>query len=257
MAILVDGIQFTGRVANLVAYKVKGSNKIRVRRANGPTKKQILTSPNFQKTRENCDEFRECARVGSHIRKALLYVRHLADHNITPVFNKMCKAIQLLDTEKKRGGREIDISKYRYLLDGYNLNSKRPLESIVSTPLQYSVDRDTGLVEVQLPILAPGLNLDLPWPYPMYRFIVAACMLCDSGYFYDGPYEPVYAYTNWQMATQPYAGEKITLHCDSSLLNKPGVSIVLSAGIEMGSSLTDALIVPVKYAGTAKILAVR
>lgn len=257
MAILVDGIQFTGRVGNLVAYKTKGSDKIYVRVANGPSGKQILTSPNFQKTRENCDEFGKCTRVGSDMRKALLYVRHLANHNITPVFNKMCKAIQLLDTERPRGSREIYISKYRYLLEGYNLNSNRPLESIVRTPLLYSVNRDTGLVEVQLPALAPGLNLDLPWQYPMYRFIVTAAQLPDSDSYYGDSSEPLHAYTGWQVAVQPYAGEKITLNFDSTFLKDQQLSIVLSVGIEMGSSLTDALIIPVKYAGTAKILAVR
>ena len=57
MAKLDGTIQFTGSLQNLSFYKMRGSDKIIVRKKGGPSRKQVKHSPNFENTRHNNSEF--------------------------------------------------------------------------------------------------------------------------------------------------------------------------------------------------------
>ena len=256
MARLVDGIRFTGSVGNMSAYQLKGTDTIVVRSKGGASKNQIKTSPAFRLTRENNSEWAFCARAGSHIRDTLRYVRHLADYRFVPVLNKLAKHVQLMDTTNNRGERKISFAEHKSLLDGFNLNRKYTFDNIVRHPLNYSVDSLTGTVRIQLPNLIPGINLHLPWQFPVYRFVVSLGILDDSQYLVkandNGLVEHVYS--GWQMAKSPYAGEQLELTAGRILTETE--TMVLAVGIEMGSPLTNTLIVPEKKAGAAKILGV-
>lgn len=66
MATLEGGIEFTGSVGMLSAYRMKGSDKIILRKKGGPKKKQVLTSQKFKRTRENMAEF---SHAGTDLQK--------------------------------------------------------------------------------------------------------------------------------------------------------------------------------------------
>ncbi len=69
MGIIKGGIEFTGPVGNLVAYKRNG--KIVVQTKGGATKKKIYTDPAMAGTKNNSFAFRNAVTVGVNLRKGI------------------------------------------------------------------------------------------------------------------------------------------------------------------------------------------
>ena len=107
MAKLEGDIQFTGSLNNLSAYKMRGSDKIILRKKGGPTKKQIKHSKNFENTRRNNMEFGGRAMAAAAIKHCLHPFGFLADHNITATLNALLGAIQKMDTTSGWGKRHV------------------------------------------------------------------------------------------------------------------------------------------------------
>lgn len=262
MAILEEGIAFTGSLGRLSAYKMKGSDKIIIRKKGGPKRKQVLNSKNFERTRENMKEFSGLALPVRAIRSHLLCVRHLSDHNFTPKLTSICKKIQLLDPIGERGKRSIYLSQHRYMLAGFRLHKKHPFLNIVTGPVSCTFNRETKSAVIQLPGLIRGINLLLPWKQPLYRFRLSLGLVPDitfEGKEYN-EYSDEWADTNletaWQVASEPFQSQTVELK-----LGKPGPikdshTLVLSIGIEMGTPTPYGEIEEVKYAGSACILTV-
>ncbi|GAA0558547.1 hypothetical protein [Chitinophaga japonensis] len=261
MAILDDGIHFTGSVGPLSAYRMKGSDKIILRRKGGASKARIQQDPSFQRTREHNMEFSGRAKAAKVIRRALTPVKHLADYNFTPWLIALCGNIQQQDLHSERGQRNIYLSKHRHLLPGFKLNQRHPFDSVLRYPLAYAMDRATPSAQVEIPALIPGLHLVLPWTYPLYRFVISLGLAGDmiyngNGYREPPPGQPGFAiqHTAWQAAAQPFDGANLELQ-----LSTPAGAddtLVLCAGIEMGMPVTDAFTRPARRAGAAGILAV-
>lgn len=264
MAILTNGLGFTGRLQNMTAYKMKGSDKIILRAKGGASKNKVLHSPSFARTRENFTEFGGCARTTRDIRLAIHPVKHLADFNFTATLNALAKKIQLMDQTNERGQRAICISQYRYLLEGFQLNRVHTFDSVVRHPLRYAIDRVAGRATVQLPELVPGLNLHIPWYNPLFRFVVALGLVPDrtftgSGYGMrnDAQHFPVAtACTSWHAVSQPVEAEMIELDLGISGGMLEEHTMLLSVGIEMGVPVSAAVTDVVKRVGCGKILGV-
>jgi len=109
MAHISKGIVFTGSLANVSAYKMRGSDKIILRTKGGPSKKKIKHSPNFQNTRLLNAEFGGRATATKWIRKALRPLLPLADYNIAGPLNALLKPIQLMEHQRIwRAGNSIN-----------------------------------------------------------------------------------------------------------------------------------------------------
>lgn len=264
MAIIKDGIQFTGSLGNMSAYTMKGSDKIILRMKGGASKNKIKRSSTFKLTRQNNTEFSGCAKAASSIRMALMPVRHMADYNFTPVLNALAKHVQLLDNVNKRGERAVLFSQHRYLLDGFHLNRQHTFDSVVRHSLPCDIDRKTGSAVVQLPNLLPRLNLALPWQYPLFRFVAGLGVVADKMYT-NGVYKdvtgkkslyPVSVETDWHPVLQPFTRQRLELNFENMPALDETKTLLLSIGIEMGTPVTNAYITPVKYAGCAKVLRV-
>src|SRR5687768_10428056 len=133
MAQLDGVIQFTGSLQNLSAYKMRGSDKIIIRKKGGPTKKQIKYSPGFENTRLNNKEFGGRAVAAACIKHCLRPLMFLADYNITGPLNALLRPIQKMDTKSVRGTRHILLSEQPRLLEGFSLNRRYMFDSIVRT----------------------------------------------------------------------------------------------------------------------------
>jgi hypothetical protein len=265
MAIL-DGIHFTGSIGGMSAYRMKGSDKIILRSKGGASKQKIKEAPEFELPRKNIAEFGGCGKAAASIRKAIYPVKHLADYNFTPTLSALSKTIQVMDTESLWGERAIYFSRHRFLLEGFHLNKKNTFDSVVRHPLGCVIERGTGSAVVQLPNLLPEQNLRMPWQYPYFRFTIGLGVVADrtyhgASYEYTDPHprqypHPCYLHTEWQMAKQPFAAQSITLQLNQPENLDDAATLLLFAGIEMGTPVSDQLTIPVKYAGCAKIVAV-
>lgn len=253
MAILKDGLQFTGSVGNLTAYTMKGTDKIVVRRKSGPSKEKIKKAPNFAKTRENNVEFGLCAQIASGIRASLWPLKHMAGYNFTPTLIAMAKHVQQLDTTSERGKRKVLFSQHRHLLEGFNLNKINQFNSVLRHPLACSIDRTGVAATVNIPQLVPGMNIFLPWQQPVYRIVAAFGFMCDDDATAEG--HAVSTATDWHPSHQPF--ERTTLSLDYARKGRFGsdMTMILSIGIEMGTPISDHFVQPFKNHAAAKILA--
>lgn len=107
MGKLESDIQFTGRVGNLSAYRMRGVDKIIVRKKGGASKRRIKNDPGFARTRENNVEFSGRAQGVRWIMRALEPLRRVADYNLCGPINKMMMHVQHQDDVNNRGKRSI------------------------------------------------------------------------------------------------------------------------------------------------------
>ena len=90
MAQLASAFNFIGRLGNVTAYKLKGSNKTILRTVGGPGKERIEKDPGFEKTRQNNSEFGGCGKSIKFLRKATFPMQQLADYNFSCQFLRHC-----------------------------------------------------------------------------------------------------------------------------------------------------------------------
>lgn len=261
MAFLSGGFEFTGSFGNMSAYRMKGTDKIVLRKKGGASKKRIKTAPEFARTRENNAEFGGCANTVRSIRHALFPLNKLANYNFTPTLTLLAKNIQLLDTVNERGKRMVNFSQFRYMLEGFQLNKEIIFDSVVKYPLKGIIERETGSATIEIPHLHPQLNLDFPWEAPLYRFVIGLGVFTDSAFngrdYKDKKVLPKAdtVYTEWLPVQQAFEAQRFTLQLNSLDGIDDMKSMILSIGIEMGMPVTNTFIQPVKYAACAKILA--
>jgi hypothetical protein len=259
MAKLEGNIQITGSLDNLSFYKMRGSDKIIVRKKGGPSRKQVKQAPEFEQTRRNNSEFSGRARAAAYIKQLLTPMRFLADYNITAPLNALLKPIQKMDTESEWGQRNIIISKNARLLEGFSINRRYQLDSIVRTPVLYSIQNQQIIIDI--PNLLPGLNFISPGNYPWYQFIATAGWVPDIyykddayGYRPKGDYnfEALTESTNWLPVNAPAAASKLTINGLPE--EKPDDHCMLIAiGISFGSMQGNDIF-PVKYVGAGKVI---
>jgi hypothetical protein len=64
-------IKYTGTLGDVRHFKIKGQQGYFAGLVGGPTDTQVKTAPEFQRTRENMNEFGGCAKAGKSVRIAL------------------------------------------------------------------------------------------------------------------------------------------------------------------------------------------
>jgi hypothetical protein len=259
MAKLEGTVQFTGSIQNLSFYKMQGSDKIIIRRKGGPSKKQVKYGKNFVNTRRNNTEFGGRALAASTIKGYLHPLLFLADYNIVGPLNALLRAIQKMDITSGWGKRHVLLTKQPRLLEGFTLNRRYLLETIVRTPVSCNLQNEQ--VHIGLPALMPGLNFMPPGNYSYYRFIGTAALVPDICYTEYG-YKPKYTgkwhfdFTESDWLPVNASAPALTLSLKGMPENKPDdCSIMVALGIAFGKLKGDT-IVPEKYVGAAKVLMV-
>ena len=148
------------------------------------------------------------------------------------------------------------------------MNKKNSFDSIIRNPLGYSLSRDALAASITIPALIPGINFFVPpGSYPLYSFIVSACVVPDLHYS-DTSYQPAspgqrfnaqHAYSGWCPASG--AASPLTLETTiGSPANVPlpaDAVVMLAIGIRFGMPGANGSVEQVKYAGAAKVVAVR
>jgi hypothetical protein len=260
MATLEEGIEFTGSLGKYTAYRMKGSDKIIIRKKGGPTKRQIMTSKNFERLRENMKEFEGVGKAVGAIRSPLKNVKHLAEHNFSSDLTTVFKEIQLLDPVGARGERSIFLSQHPYMLAGFRLNKKHPFLGIVTGPVSCTFNRETKSAVIQLPGLVKGINLHLPWKHPLYRFSMGLGAVPDITYekgeynVHEKEWADTGLDTEWHVAEERFQSQTYELKLDIPGPLKDTQTLVFAIGIEMGMPTPYGNIAPVDYAGSACIL---
>ncbi|MDE3142910.1 MAG: hypothetical protein KGL19_02065 [Bacteroidota bacterium] len=264
MASLKGNMAFTGSLGNLSAYTRKGSNNIILRTKGGASRKVIKTSPKFINTRRVMAEFGGASTTAKNIKLAMTGVTHLDHRLFQSRLHTVCSCIQKLDTASDWGQRSILISRYKNLLEGFNLEMGALFDSIVKHPLHCNINRNDQSASITVPALFPGISLYTPGKFSFFRLIAVLGIVPDMQW--DAKFKK---YMPVNRAIESYRALKITewfgvsAVCDQQSIDlqitretniSDSDSLILSIGIEFGNPLTTSLIQPVNYAGAAKIV---
>lgn len=123
-------------------------------------KKEMETSANYERTRENMAEFGKAASANKLIRRAFYEsILHAKDRYVSARLTKRLSRIVLTDEISRRGERYIT-PKFLRMLEGFNFNHDKPLSHVLYANYEVSVDRFTGVVTISLPVFNPHTMID-------------------------------------------------------------------------------------------------
>ena len=268
MAKVNSSIAFTGTLNNLSFYTRSDVEGVFVRYKGGPTRKMIKTKKQFDITRRINAEFGGRATTTKHIMRALWPLKTLGDYNIAGPLNALLKPIQALDTKSEYGQRSVCLSENQKLLEGFNLNRKTPFDAIMRSPVAFTLSKDSLSASVTIPDLMPGLNFFAPpVTHPLFRFVISGGVIPDL-FFTENGYKPAKGYdgfhaasvsTPWHPVVKGSPETTLQLDLKHEAMKLPGMaySVLLAIGISFGTIGEGEKPVPVKYAGAAKVLAMR
>jgi hypothetical protein len=264
---LLEGLTFTGTLGDFSAYRMRGSDKIVIRKKGGARKEQIRNDPRFATARLYMTEFGGCSRMGKHVRLSMNPIKGLANYNISGPINKIMKVVQKQDDKSDLGRRAIRLSKHPKLIEGFSLNQKYNLDSILRSPVTAVMNREAGTAHLEIPRLMRDINLFPLNRHAMFRIEVTLGIAPDfifnsrTGQYeapdwYDQSYQPSMAYTAWHSSLDesPEATLDVAL---TKLPPQADYSFVLSIGIRFGSWTERGVVKEVKGDGAAKILLVQ
>jgi hypothetical protein len=251
MAKLQGDLLFTGSLGNVTAYRMKGVDRIIIRAKGGPSPSKIRRSPRFRNTRKSYTEFGAAAKAGSWLRNSFRELLPIADHNLTPPLNALCRKIQLLDTDHEPGKREVLFSRHPHLLEGFSLSRRDAFESVLRSPVHYTADTMKCSVTISVPELLPGINLWLPGQFAFYRLVFTLGILPDAP-LRKGTATPVSIKSEWVAATKGMEASIYTLRHDHPGALTDRACLVIAAGIQLSVN-GDTV---VKYGGVGKVLGV-
>ena len=264
MAKINSPLSFLGTVGNLTAYKLPGIESIILRSGGGPSSEKVKNDPVFVNTRRNNKEFGGRSTAAKKIKDMMRPIQLLADRNIIPSLNKLLKPIQVLDTAGEWGRRSIQLSADPGLLVGYSLNTKNLFDSVVRSIVNQHLDRPRLKATVEIPALLPGINLFLPWSYPLFGFQMTLGVVPDLVYDsakhkYDLP--PAYDQFVPQVTETPWFPVQGGSPAISMELNYPTAPpdqsfiLLLSIGIRYGRPGASGQVEQIPRAGAGRILA--
>jgi hypothetical protein len=262
MAKLRTPFTFTGTLAGVTAYTRKDLDTPVLRTKGGPTKEQIESDDAFERTRCNISEFSGRSRTGKWVKQALMPLKLLADHNLGASLNPILKPIQEADTVSAHGKRHVELSKNPGLLEGFEVNRRVHLDSVVRNPVTCTISKESLSAQVEIGALLPGNNFLPQVALPFYRLVAALGPAPDiffhaQGYRAVEGFEftnPQSAYSDWFHTPSGSPAQTLAL----SLPQPPAAtsfSLVLSLGISFGRMGARGWIEAVKYAGSGRILA--
>jgi hypothetical protein len=268
MPFLEGPFAFTGKLDMFSAYRMRGVDKIVVRRKGGPSADKVKTSPSFINTRRTMSEFGGCSRHGSYVRMAMLQIRHLSDYNFGSDINSIMRQVQLRDGTGEWGRRRITLSGHTRLLEGFSTTKKAPsFDSIVRTPVDYTMDRANRSVRIEIPELMRGINYFPQNNHAMFRLTVTLGIVPDVAFdipskeylpptWYDESYYSKKVSTTWNPSLEGM--ESTVLELAMNVLPPDDRwTLMLSIGIEYGAFRQYGAIEEVPRFGAAKILALR
>jgi hypothetical protein len=164
----LHGLQITGRLGELSAYKRWDSDKIIIRRKGGGSKEKLMTSKRCEPNRKNMSEFGGRQKMAAGVRKAMWPQRQLADYNFIGSINALVMPTQALDNPSIKGKRSIRLSADPRILEGFSLNEKTTFDMIVQTAVHGQLERNTRSATIALPELLPGINFTPRTHHPLF-----------------------------------------------------------------------------------------
>lgn len=236
-------IKYVGTLGEVRHFKIKNKSGFFAGLKGGPTGTQVKTAPEFERTRENMNEFGGSAKAGKSVRNAFAEViGQMAGANITGRLTRIMKKINLSDESEARGYRAILISTQRNYLKGFQFDSHHPLDVVFRVPFVVTTDAARNQAELNIPVFNPNVLISAPAGATHFRIILAIAVVSDYTYVASSnSYEPVEAGLNEQKDIQysqytPMGNEAPIINLTAALPGAPAMSadatLLICLGIE-------------------------
>jgi len=176
-------IKYVGTLADVRHFKIKGQTGYFAGMVGGPTGDQVNSAPEFERTRENMNEFGACAKAGKSVRTGLSQVmKQMADSQVTGRLTSIMKKINLEDQTEARGYRKIEISTQRSYLKGFEFDKNVSFNGIFNAPysLTHGATRETG--DFVIDAFNPANLVNAPSGATHFRLITSLSVVSDFEY---------------------------------------------------------------------------
>ncbi len=270
MAIIKGAFQMEGGIRGMSFYTIAGSDKVVMRTKGGPTARRLRYGKEFEKVRKHQTEWAACILFSKGLRYALRENYRLADYNVSPVWNGIGKKLFNLDKENAVGERHLRLSVYRDALEGFSLNRNYTFNNVMRAIPQLEVDKEKLTASVQFPRINTGNDLLNVQKLPYFRLIVSmgiiSDIICNPEKTYDKyvPETGAWNGVSYSTTTEWFSANDIIPEQTIHVRFEEGIpeertdrdTVLVSVGIEFGTTAFGGTIEAVKRAGCARVLAV-
>ncbi len=153
-------IKLDGTIGGITFYK--SQDGYLAREKGGVSADRIANDPNFQRTRENGEEFGRAGKAGKLLRNAIRAMLQNASDSrmVSRLTKKMVEVIQE-DITNTRGQRNV-IDGEAELLEGFEFNISGKLGTTLYAPFTATIDRVAGTLTASIPSFVPINMLAAP-----------------------------------------------------------------------------------------------
>ena len=146
-------IKLDGTIGGITFYK--SQDGYLAREKGGVSADKIANDPNFQRTRENGEEFGRAGKAGKLLRNAIRAMLQNASDSrmVSRLTAQMVKVIQE-DVTNTRGLRNV-IDGEAELLEGFEFNIAGKLGTTIYAPFTATIDRVAGTLTANIPAFVP------------------------------------------------------------------------------------------------------
>ena len=236
-------IKYVRTLGDIRHFKIKGQEGYFAGMVGGPTGDQVQTAPEFERTRENMNEFGACAKAGKSVRTGLSQVmKQMADSQVTGRLTSIMKKINLEDQTEARGYRKIEISTQRSYLKGFEFDKNASFNGVFNAPysLTHAVSRETA--DFIIDAFNPANLVNAPSGATHFRLITSLSVVSDFEYnATTNSYDPMDAdlnevndiqYSGFLDLYAPVPATTITATLPGGVIPTANVTVLQCIGIE-------------------------
>lgn len=164
-------IKLDGTIGGITFYK--SQDGYLAREKGGVSGERIASDPNFQRTRENGEEFGRAGKAGKLLRTSIrALLQNSADSRmVSRLTQKMVEVVQA-DTTNPRGLRNV-IDGEAELLEGFEFNISGKLGTTLYAPFTATIDRVAGSLAVNIPSFVPSNMIVAPGGTTHFKVVTA------------------------------------------------------------------------------------
>lgn len=183
-------IKIKGSLGGLTFYEA--NRKELIRTTGGIDKSRIEKDPNFKRTRENMSEFGGSAKVGKAFRTGFATIfKSMSDSTAVGRITGMMKRINVVGPGL-RGRRTFEILTNRLLIEGFEFNKYKHLESVFYPPYNIpTLNANRTIATWVVPDFNTSNYLNAPEGATHFKLLLATTVLSDYDYNVGRGYEPV------------------------------------------------------------------
>lgn len=186
-------LKYVGTLGDVRHFKIKGQEGYFAGMVGGPTGDQVKTAPEFERTRENMNEFGACAKAGKSVRTGLSQIiKQMSDSQVTGRLTSIMKKINLEDQTEARGYRKIEISTQRNYLKGFEFDKNISFNGIFNAPIVLTHTAGRESADLTVAAFNPANLVNAPSGATHFRLINCVSVVSDFEYnATTNSYEPM------------------------------------------------------------------